>query len=265
VDGTNLVATTQNIDLTGIPADAFFGPQIVEIPDDGGLAFAWTGTDFFNDGAIIHVDGITPDSNDAAGVFGLGAVPGRLLHTGLTPAGVTAVAAVGLYAADVTKIPEETFLADGIQVAAWGLATGPVAVDQAGNAFAITTDFNTSTQEIRGFAAADVAPTEGATPGVPIATLDGYGDALAALGPVGGTGMLLYQPNAAAGAHLDVVAYGYSTAGGVIAPDGAPTPILTLTEADTNLTLTSDDQGRLWVGAADYFAGTVVYVLERAP
>jgi hypothetical protein len=260
--GTTLTAATSEVTLTNIPAGAFFGPQVV---DPLGVAtFSWTGASFTTEGGIVVDDLGSGLSTTTIGVFGLAATPARLFYTGLSSIG-GALGDNALYAGHVIVIPEEVSLAADGEIDAWGLASGPVATDGDANVFAFLTDYTAGTQELRGYAAASVELGDPAVVGVALATLDGYGDAMAAMAPSGTKpGLVLFQPNdASTSAHLDVMALEYGTPGGVVTPGGAPAAALTLTTADTNTTLMTDDQDRLWVGVPDGSGGSRVYVIGR--
>jgi hypothetical protein len=264
VNGDALGASTKDVSVPSLPADAFWGAQIVDASQGGNdLAIAsWTGSDFFTQGALVVTGASsTGVSVTATGVFGLGAVDGAIVYTGLSAAGGPTNGEAGVYRAALA--PSGNALASSAKLEAFGLATGPVAVDDDGNAFALMTDYVAGTQEIR-FYAASALQAGGAATGATLVTLDGYGDAMAALGPRGASpGIVLLQPNATSGAHLDVVGRRYTTAGSDLGVVGALEPMLALTTPDTNLTLMSDDAGRLWVGAAKSGGGAVFYVLDR--
>ncbi len=262
LSGGAFTSTTDDVALANIPAGAFFGPQVV---DPLGVAtFSWTGASFSTEGGIVVDDLGTGLSTTTIGVFGLAATPGRLFYTGLSTIG-GAAGDNALYAGHVIQIPEEVSLAADGEIDAWGLASGPVAADGAANVFAILTDYTTGKQELRGYGAASVELGDPAVVGVTLATLDGYGDAMAAMAPSGAApGLVLFQPNdAATSAHLDVVAIEYTTPGGAVTAGGTPAAALTLTTADTNFTLMTDDLDRLWVGVPDGSGGSRLYVVGR--
>ena len=185
----------------------------------------------------------------------------RILHTGLSAANGKPNAIAGLYAADVDATGLEFESSELID--AFGLATGPVAVDAAGNAFVIMTDYETGTQELRGYDAASVAPGQGPTQGATLATLQGYGDALAVVAAEGDLpGLIAFQPNAASGEHLDVVLQRFTVDGSAVTASGEAATLLTLATPDTNVTLMTDDQNRLWVGLSENGTATF-FVLDR--
>ncbi len=258
-----LTASDESVNVT-VPAGAFWGSQALDVGSSLTVA-SWTGMSFSTEGGFVVKTGANAHQEDAIGVFGLATTQGRLLFTGLSPAGVAAAGDAGLYAALVTT----SALTDDGTVATWGLATGPVVTDTEGNVFAVNTDYVAANQEIRAFAAADIAPGSPATEGVTLATLPDFGDAMAVLGPSDDApGLVLLQPNdGATFAHLDVVGVPFTIEAGAIAASGTPSTVLTLAAADTNLTLMTDDDGRLWVGAANAEGGSgaVFFVIDRVP
>lgn len=259
-----LEATTSSAAVT-VPAGAFWGAQALDVSSSLTVV-AWSGMDFTTEGgfAVVKPTGVVQE--DALGVFGLGISQGRLLFTGISAAASTTAGDVGLRSALVTS----SALTDDGTIATWGLATGPVAVDKAGNAFAVNTDYLAATQELRGFLASDIGPGDAPTPGEVLATLPDFGDAMAALAPPTpqDPGLVLLQPNdGMTFAHLDVVGVPYTVYGGELTMGGPPMTVLALAQADTNLTLMTDDTGRLWVGAsnAEGGSGAVFFVLDRVP
>jgi hypothetical protein len=263
IAGASLTATPEDVTLSGIPADAYFGPQVID--PSGAPIFSWTGASFMTAGGIVVDDLGTGASTTTIGVFGLASGPTlRFYFTGLGKMGAAA-GSTGLFAGKVIETPRAISIADDGAIDAWGLASGPVTLDSDANAFAIQTDYNAGTQEVRAFAADDIGVGDPAVVGTPLATLSGSGDAMAAMAPAGAApGLVLLQPNdATTFAHGDVVAIEYVENGSAIAPQGTPGPALTLTTADTNLTLMTDPDGRLWVGATNPAGGSTFYVIRR--
>ncbi|MBK6518539.1 MAG: hypothetical protein IPM79_16535 [Polyangiaceae bacterium] len=276
--GAALTAADETFTATNIPADAFWAPLAVELDTPAGgscgagaaIAASWSGFDFVNDGELVTLDesgGVTAQL--AAGMYGMAASGERLFFTALSQVGGPTNNNPALYAGDAQATCEGSGFDSAGAVDAWGLSTGPVAVDGDGSLFAILTDFNEGTQEIRAFEAADVAPGAPATTGTAIATLDGYGDALAAIAPEGAApGLLVVQPNDATdGSHGEVLAIEVTLDAGAFT-GAAPVTLLDLTEDDDNVTLMTDDDGRLWVGLTRSVKGQPVstfFVLDRAP
>ncbi|NUP10166.1 MAG: hypothetical protein HOW73_29295 [Polyangiaceae bacterium] len=271
-----LAPTDENVAVADVPADAYWGPIAVEVdtsseqdcPAATAVAMSWTGQDFFNEGEIVSVADATATSVTATGVFGMAASGERLFYTGLSEAGGPTNGMLALYAADAHSACTGGFAAGG-SIDAWGLAGGPVALDADGNLFAVLTDYTTSTQEIRAFDATEVEPGDPAVMGTEIATMDGYGDALAAVAPTATEpGIVATQPNLGkAGTHGEIVGIEYTVDAGVFTP-GATSTLLDVTDADENVVLFTDDQGRLWVGLSrDEETNPVAtfFVLARPP
>lgn len=262
-DGAELTASDTSIPVT-VQAGAFWSGQVLDVSPTVAVA-AWTGTPFTAFGGLVAVSGGAATQEDALGVYALGVTQGRLLYTGASAPGINTLGTNSLYGATVTA---SAITADGV-VDTWGSASGPIAVDTLGNAFAVMTDFNVGEQEVRGFRADLVGPGGSETNGVAMATLDGFGNNLAAIVPDGANpGLVLFQPiDGTTFTNLDVVAIPYTIDQGAIVGGGAPSPALTLTEAGANLTLMTDDAGRLWVGALQTSSTTdsVFFVLDRAP
>ncbi len=250
--------------VTQIPATGFVGAQTVDVPFGGLTAVSWSGQDFTHQGGVVFFDGThVTDDYLATGVFGTAAfgtaASSRVLYTGLSAFDGPTNATVGLYAADFTN----GVLGTSQAIAPWGEATGPVAVDSASNVIAINTKFSDGTQEIRGFASTNIAEGQGATAGQVLLSTDGYGTALAAVAPKGPKpGLVVYQPQTGAtGTYGNAIVVRYTVVGSTMAAT-APAPILELATADTPITLMTDDQDRVWVGAAAT-QGAVFYVLAR--
>ena len=264
--GGVLSADTLDLAVADLPGDAFWGSQLNDLTAFGleiSVA-AWSGQDFFNVGELVLANEAGNGQTNgtlATGAFGLAVRGNRILHTGLSAANGKPNAIAGLYAADVDATGLEFESSELID--AFGLATGPVAVDAAGNAFVIMTDYETGTQELRGYDAASVAPGQGPTQGATLATLQGYGDALAVVAAEGDLpGLIAFQPNAASGEHLDVVLQRFTVDGSAVTASGEAATLLTLATPDTNVTLMTDDQNRLWVGLSENGTATF-FVLDR--
>ena len=172
--GGALQATTQNVTVPGVPAGAFWGTTAVEMTTGSGdgcdptpmVVAAWT--DAATDGALVTIDPEgASEGSVAAGVFGLAVSGTRLFYTGLSEVGGPNDGVGALYAADVQ--PCGGFVTAG-DVDAWGMFSGPATSDALGNVFAVQTDFGAGTQELRGFADADVGAGDPATVGVREAT-----------------------------------------------------------------------------------------------
>jgi hypothetical protein len=251
-----------------VPSGAFWGPMVVDAmaaTEEVSVA-AWTGANFQTEGGLVVMGNDNSVSVGALGVFGLGARGSRLLWTGISPAGSTTAGPAAMHRGGVGPLGMTFDVTDDGTVAAWADATGPLVFDAGDNAFAVMTAL-AGTQELRGFAAADIEAGDPPTAGVTLGTLDGFGDALAAVAPAGSDpGLVVMQPNDGTSfAHLDVVAIPYSIDAGAIVAAGGASTLLALATADTNVTLMTDDTGRLWVGAANAEGGmgSVFFVLDR--
>jgi hypothetical protein len=262
-----------------IPAGAFVGSAAVDLPFFGWTAIDWSGAFPATLGEVILVKGAKVDkryaANGAFALAGVSAAPeqGRLLLTGLSTVGDAMAGTNGLYAADTCGTAAMPALLPGadpackapLEVAAWGDASGPIAVDHDGNVFALTSSFS-GDQEARAFAAASIGRGAAATPGATLFTLPGFGSALAALAPKGADkGLVAFQPfDGMTFAAEDVIGQGFSVAAGAVKAEGTPDPLLKMTKAGTAVGLFTDDQERLWV-AVPTDAGTTFVVLARAP
>ena len=168
----------------------------------------------------------------------------------------------GVYAAERCA-PEG--LCDGQAVSTWGEATGPIAVDQQGNVFAIqTSPYTSGDQSLRGFEASTVAPGTGSTTGDELFTMAGYGSELAAASDAGASaGTVYFQPyDSTTYEALDVVAQRYTTGGSTVVPDGPYSTALTMVTANTPVALLTDEGGRLWVGIVTAAGQTSFFVLD---
>lgn len=262
-DGTELTFADTTVPVT-VDAGAFWGPQAIDFAP--GVAVAtWSAPFPSPGGGLIRIEDSAVVQADVTGVFGIGASQGRLLYSGLSEVGTSMAGTNALYGAAVTPSAITT---DGM-IDDWGTASGPIAVDEQGYVFAGMTDFGSGDQELRGFDVDDVQPKNPPVVGVTLATLPGYGDAMAAIVASGqNPGLLLFQGNdATTSAHLDVIGIPYAIENGVVVSAGQPTTVLTLADADKNLTLMTDDSGRIWVGATSETTPTdgVFFVLDRIP
>lgn len=269
-----LTKETAHVDAM-IPATAFAGGQALDVPFFGWTFIAWSGALPDTQGKLLALKGSTIDKSFAVnGAYSFAAIgdatSGRLLFSALSPVGDDAIAVNGLYAADACDMPAPDLGAGtgceaSKEIAAWGDSSGPVAVDHAGNAFAVLPSFATSKQEARGFAAAEIARGAKATPGASMFTLDGFGSSVAAIAPTAGaSGLLVFQPYDVTAKPLDVIGVSYKAAAAVT-PEGAPKPLLTVpATATAGMYFMTDDTDRLWVAASGDGITTFV-VLQRNP
>lgn len=267
----SLTKQTTTVDAK-IPADAFFGGAASDLPFYGWTAVSWTGANAPYAGQLVMIKGGAIDHTYALdGAYAVGGVGadagGRALYTGQSALGAGAAGANALYGADTcAAATPDVGCAPTQEVAAWGEASGPVAVDKDGNAFAVMSSFSSGTQEARGFAAALVGHGAAPSAGVTLFTLPGFGSSLAAIRPVGAEpGLLVFQPfDATTFAPIDVVAQRYTTAG-ALAAQGAPAKLLSVPATTTaGFSLMTDDADRLWV-AVPGDKSTLFVVLDRQP
>lgn len=268
-----------------IPVNFFVGAQAFDLPFLGWTALSWTAQFPDVGGEVLLVKGDAVDKRydvngffSGVGVSAGGDGTGRLLYSGLSALEAPMDSKSGLYAADSCGsvasnprlVPEgDATCAAPSDVSLWGEFSGPVAVDHAGNVFAVMTSFSTSDQEARGFEASTVARGAPKTTGVTLFKAAGSGTALAAIAPdasSGATGVLAFQPSdAATFAALDVIEQRYSVSAGAVKGEGNTGVLLKLTKPGTLLSMTSDDQDRLWVAGTDGASGTLIVVVARAP
>jgi hypothetical protein len=272
LSGTTLAKQESTVPLTGLEDPAFFTGEIVDLPQQSLSVVGWQGVDFANDGGVfLTSNNAVTKSWPAIGAFSFGAVgPNvdaytRVLQTGLSPLGSGTSGAAALYAADIHA--DGTFVNPPAAIDAWGTANGPLAVDSAGNVFAIATTPANGNQELRGFASTKIQPLAAPTTGVTLLQVAGFGSELAAVAPKGASpGLAMFQPQTGTGVGQSVVLQRYTSDGTTLAASGASTPLLTLTTMGTNLTLMTDPQGRVWVGAKNVDvggSGTSFFVLDR--
>jgi hypothetical protein len=271
-----LSAETTHVDAM-LPADTFVSEQVVDLPFFSWTAFSWAGKFPNTAGEIVMVKGSSVAKRyPINGALSIGGVASDMEHGRLFGSSLSAVADAtsnknGLYAADTCGTTANPDLLPGqdstckppIAISAWGDASGPVVADRDGNVFVVMMGFS-SDQEARAFAATTIARGQGPTDGAQLFKLPGFGSSLVAIAPQAGIhGVVLFQPfNPTTFEAEDVIAQTYSVSGESVKPEGAPTPFLKLAKSNTTLTLTRDDQDRLWVGAA-VASGTTFVVLAR--
>lgn len=269
ISGTTLTKQESTVPVTGLTNPAFFTGEILDLPT-GDSVIGWQGIDFANDGGLFLTSGTTvKKAYVATGAFSFAALgPSnegyvRVLYTGLSAVDGMTSNVPALYAADLHS--DGSLVVPSAAVDAWGTANGPVAADSAGNVFAIGA--STGTQEVRGFAATKIQPLTLATTGVTLLSTSGFGSELAAVAPKAALpGLVVLQPQMGAGAGEDVKVQRYTSDGTTLAASGTSETLLHLATAGTNLTLMTDPQGRLWVGAKNIDAGasgTSFFVLDR--
>jgi hypothetical protein len=262
-----------------IQGNWFAGAQAIDLPFFGWTAVSWTAQFPATGGEVILAKGdVVEQRYDVNGFYaaaGIGTeAKGRLLYSGLSKLESPADSKSGLYAADSCGGPgqDPRLVPDGdascaapSAVALWSDSSGPVAVDGAGNVFAVMASFVSGDQELRGFEASTVAPGAPPTSGDVLFKVPGFGTALGAIAPSAGEpGLIAFQPSDAATAtSLDVIGQRYSVTAGKVKAEGASSVLLKLAKAGTFLTITADDQGRLWVGGPQGTGGTLFVVVAR--
>jgi hypothetical protein len=248
------------------PAMLFMNAWAIDLPFNDWTAVGWA--DFGSpNGELILLAGSAIDARfPATGVFaaeGLSAGgKNRILTASLSALGASGMA-TGFYSADVCGKALCTM--GTAQVQTQGDASGPVARDTAGNAFAVFPNLASKKQEIAAWAAAQIAPGAAAPKGETLATLDGSGVSIAAKAPnTTSAGYVLFQP-AVMFVNQDVVALRYTVSAGKVAAMGSATAAIVPAKAGTEVRLLADDQGRLWAGIATGASESTFFVLERTP
>lgn len=270
VSGTTLTNAQTTSTLSPVTNPAFFTGEVLELPF-GTSFIGWQGTDFMNDGgAFLTSDTTQQKSFTGLGLFSFGFVGPtadnyvRVVYTGLSALDGSTTTSSALYAADLHA--DGSLVLPSAAIATWGTASGPVAVDAAGNVIAVQS--TGASQEMRGFASQTIRPLALPTPGKTLLTTTGFGSELAAVAPTATLpGLALLQPQTGAGAGQDVLLVRYTSDGMTLAESGAVgVPLLKLAVPGTNLTLMTDPNGRVWVGAKNTdggATGTTFFVLDR--
>lgn len=262
--GGAITAETHDVTLNGIPMGAFMSQAIASGTADQ-YAVAWSGGDFANEGGLILLSQTAQlMSFDTTGVTGLAGrtigQKGFFAYTGLSVVAGPHINQNASYTFDATG----GTVANAAQLEAWGAASGPTTFDADGNLIAVAVDFIAGDQEVRAFRA---TATGVAGPGVPLATIPGYGDALAALRPRDALpGIVAFQANDANDPnqkHLDVVGQRYTDDGTVLAAQGTTNTLVDIVAEDVNVTLTGDTHDQIWLGISDGASGAVFFVLGR--
>ena len=255
---------------------AFLGLQALDLPFFEWTALSWTGAYPATQGELFFAKGAAVAARyPVNGPYALAAVGaggvGRVIYSGASRLDDAQASVNGLYAADSCGAsgsdPRLAPKGDGtcaapVLVDAWGDASGPVAADLEGNVFAVMTSFS-GDQEARGWAGSAIARGAPAAKGDVLFTLPGFGSSLAAMAPgADGEGRIAFQPSDPTSfAPMDVVGQRFTVSGGHVAPQGAPAKLLGLGALGAQLTLMTDDAGRLWVGAPDATGKTTFVVL----
>jgi hypothetical protein len=274
--GTTGALTKQSTPVAaGVPSGAYLGSQANDLPFFGWTTISWTGPSPSTTGAVLAIAaGAVAATYTANGPYAMvgvsdGSGQGRLLYTGLSALGAPSGNTNGVYAADACSSPMDelgagTGCSASAVVSAWDEYSGPIAVDKAGDVFAVLTSASTSNQQARGFLAADVARGKGATPGVTLFTLSGFSGGLAAITPTANSpGVLVFQPfDANTYNALDVVAQRFTTSG-ALAAMGTTSKLLHVPSGTmSGLSFMTDDTDRLWVGYSDTTSTTYVVLAQ---
>jgi hypothetical protein len=276
-----LTATTATIAPSIPDPKGFLGVQAVDAPFFEWTVLSWTGAYPSTQGELLLAKGDAIAARYAVnGAYAVAAIggagEGRLVYSGASAIDDAGSTLNGLYAADscgtAANAPRLEPKGDAscgapALVESWGDASGPVAADADGDVFAVMTSFS-GDQSAHAWAAPAIAHGAKPAKGAELFTLPGFGSALAALAPSSGAGvgLVAFQPSDATSyAPLDAIAQRFEVNGGAIAPKGEPSTLVTLAKAGTALTLTSDDAGRLWVGADVNGKATFVVLARTAP
>jgi hypothetical protein len=259
-----LAAETIEVDLTDLLADdaSFGGAQIIDV-GDGTSAFAYTGADFFTEGGLVFFDEEGAIEVDLLiGGFGLGVDPstGLPIYSALAPLQEVEAGSAGLFG--TVPCDEGGLVCGGTTHAEWGDSTGPVAVDEDGNVFAVMTSFD-GTQTARGFSSTEIElGTE--VDGTDLFTVDGFGSPLAALAPTAAAdGLLVYQAtNDETFLPETPIFVPFAEGDVAIGPTGEPAVLLTPAVEGAAVSFVADGEGRIWVGVGTD-GGTTFAVLAR--
>lgn len=263
-----------------IPTGGFFGGFVLDLPFFNWSLASYTNNDMLFTGKIILFSGTDIllqypiNGFFSATAVGVGEPLGRLVYSGLSPIYKNATNVNGLYAADACgaegMMPRlisegDTTCTDSFAIEAFGMNSGPVAADTAGNVFTVLPISNTE-QEAHGYAAETVKRGGGMTMGTKLFTMQGIGGSLAAVAPDGtGTGVLVFQPSVAMGMtfeYQEAIAQRFTIEGDKVVVQGTNGPFMSSPTKNTQLNFTSDDRGRIWV-AIKRMTDYAVLVVER--
>ena len=225
----------------------FINPAAVDLPFSNWTAVGWAS---FGqpDGEAIMLSGTTvAQSFPVAGLYSLAGTDPRIFHASLTGfEDPMAAPSVGVYATDICGMAP---CAASVLLHAEGDASGPVALDQDDNLFALLPDLALGEQALRAWEATTIAPQRAAAAGDELSTLPGSGFTLAAIAPIeGSAGYVFLQPFDGTTFELgDVMRQRYRIEGTTVVAEGALAAALTLTTAGAEVTLMSAPDHRLWV------------------
>lgn len=263
VEGPLAPATTE--------PNPFMNPWAIDLPFASWTVVGWAlfgGTD---GEAIMITGGAVAEHFSVVGLYSIAGVQkgndGRIVHaslTGLEDAMGTQL--VGVYATDICDTAP---CGASIALHVEGDASGPVALDQDGNLFALFPDLAIGDQGLRAWNAASIAPMAAANAGTELARPAGSGTALAALAPKGAdAGYLLFQPFDGSSFTLgNVMMQRYTADMTSVAADGELDTALTLATAGAEVTLMGAPNDTVWVGVvtAESPVESTFFVLARTP
>jgi hypothetical protein len=255
------------IDTGIVGVNPFFAGVAIDMPGDSVTYVGWADGTLV--GEVLAIEGdVVVGRHDNAGYFGAAGWDSgndrRLLISALSPLDDNAVGTSGIYAADWQGMG----MATSSTIDTWGLANGPVTMDADGNAFAVMTDFNTGNQSLRGWTATAIGPGAPAAPGAELWNIAGFGSSLAAMAASDDAdGLVFFQAQTFSNelVNEDVLVQPFGLAGDSIVSTGPASVGIDFVDDNTEASLMTDDQGRLWVGVGDGMGGAIFFVLGRIP
>ncbi|HZO13391.1 MAG TPA: hypothetical protein VFB62_09025, partial [Polyangiaceae bacterium] len=209
----------------------FINPVAADLPFSNWTAVGWASFGQ-SDGEAIMLSGTTVAQRfSVAGLYAMAGTNPRIFHASLTGfEDAMATPSAGVYATDICGMAP---CAASILLHAQGDASGPVALDQDDNLFALLPDIALGEQALRAWEASSIAPQRAAQAGDELATLPGSGSSLAAIAPIeGSAGYVFMQPFDGTTFELgDVMRQRYRIEGTTVVAEGALAVALTLTTA----------------------------------
>jgi hypothetical protein len=211
------------------------------------------------------------DRHNVTGFYGLAAFGGankrRWLTASFSAVGKPEKGAAGVYVQDSCDGKVTTHSLDVL-----GDASGPVALDDQGNFFAIYPSIAKGTQSLRGYSAASVTMCQAPGAGEELFSIKGSGGALAAKAPSGASdGYVLFTPGMLVGntyTYQNVIAQRYAVTGGKVVKKGEPADAIAATtkpQGGADIRLMLDDKGRIWASLVTDKAKpqSTFFVLDR--
>ncbi len=203
---------------------------------------------------------------DVNGLFAYATIPGPNNQTRLLYTAVSAVNLAddppepGLFAIDICELSTVCGYA-ALEIR--GDASGPIVVDSAGNVIGVFPSLKTGTQEVLGFAVAEVGFKKLGGGGAVLAELEGSGLPLATLAPTTADhGIALFQTTNASFEAQDIIAIPYYNDSGELLSTG-PVPAIDIVTDKAGADLFNDDQGRIWLGVGTNSDETTYFVIDR--